>query len=141
MDQQIKFVGNERAAEIIGDMVEIALPSSNSFHIIRETLRRIGIQANETKALTQQCYLLHKRGRYYIGHYKQFEEMEGKEPSMTTFDYLIQRQAASLLERWGCCTLVNEEERMLKGDGLRLCVVPKAKEYMWRLISPVRVGR
>ena len=138
---QIKFVGNERAAEIISDMVEVSLPSSNSFHIIRETLRRVGLQENETKALTQQCYLLHKKGRYYIGHYKLFAEMEGETPSMTTFDYLIQRQAGSLLERWGCCTLVNEEERMHKADSLRLCVVPKAKEYMWRLISPVRVGR
>ena len=138
---QIKFVGNERAAEIISDMVEVSLPSSNSFHIIRETLRRVGLQENETKALTQQCYLLHKKGRYYIGHYKLFAEMEGETPSMTTFDYLIQRLAASLLERWGCCTLVNEEERMHKADSLRLCVVPKAKEYMWRLISPVRVGR
>lgn len=138
---QIKFVGNERAAEIIGDMVEVLLPSSNSFHIIRETLRRIGLQENETKALTQQCYLLHKRGRYYIGHYKLFTEMEGRPHSMTAFDYLIQRQAASLLERWGCCSLVNEGERMKREDGLRLCVVPKAKEYMWRLISPVRVGR
>lgn len=141
MDQRIKFVGNERAAEIIGDMVEVSLPSSNSFHIIRETLRRVGLQENETKALTQQCYLLHKKGRYYIGHYKLFTEMEGHPPSMTSFDYLIQRQAASLLERWGCCSLVNEAERMKREDGLRLCVVPKAKEYMWRLISPVRVGR
>lgn len=138
---RIKFVGNERAAEIIGDMVEVLLPSSNSFHIIRETLRRIGLQENETKALTQQCYLLHKRGRYYIGHYKLFTEMEGQPHSMTAFDYLIQRQAASLLERWGCCSLVNGGERMKREDGLRLCVVPKAKEYMWRLISPVRVGR
>lgn len=138
---RIKFVGNERAAEIIGDMVEVLLPSSNSFHIIRETLRRIGLQENETKALTQQCYLLHKRGRYYIGHYKLFTEMEGQPHSMTAFDYLIQRQAASLLERWGCCSLVNEGERMKREDGPRLCVVPKAKEYMWRLIPPVRVGR
>lgn len=141
MDQQIKFVGNERADEIIWDMVEIALPSSNSFHIIRETLRRIGVRASETKTLTQQCYLLHKRGRYYIGHYKLFMEMEGRPHSMTTFDYLIQRQVASLLERWGCCTLVNDKKRMHDGANLRLCVVPKAKEYMWRLISPVRVGR
>lgn len=141
MNQSIKFVGNERAAEIIGDMVEVSLPSSNSFHIIRETLRRVGLQENETKALTQQCYLLHKKGRYYIGHYKLFTEIEGQPPSMTTFDYMIQRQAASLLERWGCCTLINDEERMHKSDSLRLCVVPKAKEYMWRLISPVRVGR
>ena len=50
--------------------VEIALPHSDNFLKIKETLTRMGITSRKEKRLFQSCHILHKQGRYAIVHFK-----------------------------------------------------------------------
>ena len=52
------------------DLLEITLGTPDDFLKIRETLTRIGVSSQKDKKLWQSCHILHKRGKYYIVHFK-----------------------------------------------------------------------
>ena len=53
------------------DMVEVLLPQADDFLKVRETLTRIGVASRKEKKLYQSCHILHKKGQYYIVHFKE----------------------------------------------------------------------
>ena len=55
----------------IEDLVEIKLFEAEDFLKIKETLTRIGVSSRKDKKLYQSCHILHKRGKYYIVHFKE----------------------------------------------------------------------
>ena len=68
--------------DLIQDLVEITFPEKDDFLKIRETLSRIGVHL-ERKELFQSCHILHKKGKYYIVHFKELFKLDGKQ---TNFD-------------------------------------------------------
>ena len=52
-------------------MVEVALKEPDDFLKVRETLTRIGVASRKEKKIYQSCHILHKRGKYYIVHFKE----------------------------------------------------------------------
>ena len=56
---------------LIESLVEVELPSDESFLKVKETLTRIGIASRKDKKLFQSCHILHKQGKYYIVHFKE----------------------------------------------------------------------
>ena len=52
------------------DMLEVTLKEPDDFLKVRETLSRIGVASRREKKLWQSCHLLHKKGKYYIVHFK-----------------------------------------------------------------------
>jgi hypothetical protein len=65
----------------VGKGVEIKLSKPDDFLKIKETLTRIGIASIKTNTLYQSCHILHKRGKYYIIHFKELFALDGK-PSL-----------------------------------------------------------
>ena len=55
----------------VKDLVEITFPEKDDFLKIRETLSRIGVASRKDNELFQSCHILHKRGKYYIVHFKE----------------------------------------------------------------------
>jgi len=55
----------------IGDLVEVELEEDDDFLKVRETLTRIGVSSRKEKTLFQSCHILHKKGKYYIVHFKE----------------------------------------------------------------------
>ncbi|BCU99547.1 MAG: hypothetical protein CM15mV28_1150 [Thaumasvirus sp.] len=53
------------------DMVEVNLKEPDDFLKVRETLTRIGVASRKEKKLYQSCHILHKKGQYYIVHFKE----------------------------------------------------------------------
>jgi len=53
-------------------MLEIGLKEPDDFLKVRETLSRIGVASRKEKKLYQSCHILHKQGRYFIVHFKEF---------------------------------------------------------------------
>ena len=53
-------------------MVEVQLNEPDDFLKVRETLTRIGVASRKEKKLYQSCHILHKQGRYYIVHFKEY---------------------------------------------------------------------
>ena len=59
------------------DMLEVSLKEPDDFLKVRETLTRIGVASRKERKLYQSCHILHKRGKYYIVHFKELFALDG----------------------------------------------------------------
>ena len=64
------------------DMLEVSLKEPDDFLKVRETLSRIGVASRREKKLWQSCHLLHKKGKYYIVHFKELFVLDGKNQAL-----------------------------------------------------------
>ena len=62
----------------LNDFVEVELKEKDDFLKVRETLTRVGIASRKDKTLFQSCHILHKKGKYYIVHFKELFALDGK---------------------------------------------------------------
>lgn len=88
------------------DMVEIYLANEDDFLKIKETLTRIGIPSYKDRILYQSCHILHKRGKYYIVHFKELFALDGKNSTLTESDILRRNAIVNLLQEWDLCEIV-----------------------------------
>jgi hypothetical protein len=88
-------------------LVEIRLPDSQNFLKVKETLTRIGIASNKEKKLFQTCHILHKRGKYYLMHFKELFQLDGKPVEYGEDDIARRNSIANLLEEWGLIEIVD----------------------------------
>ena len=65
-------------------MVEVALKEPDDFLKVRETLTRIGVASRKEKKIYQSCHILHKRGKYYIVHFKELFALDGKQTNLAS---------------------------------------------------------
>lgn len=79
------------------------------FNVIKETLERIGIVNSESKEIYPSCYLLHKRGKYYICHFKNLYELDGKKTNYTGDDHFRQSAIVNLLVNWKMVKVTDTE--------------------------------
>ncbi|PNX45834.1 MAG: hypothetical protein BV459_07615 [Thermoplasmata archaeon M11B2D] len=100
-----------RANVVIGvdTMLEVKLNDAENFLKIKETLTRIGIASEKTKILYQSCHILHKRGRYFIVHFKELFALDGKPVDFSENDIARRNKIAALLEEWGLVEIVNKQ--------------------------------
>jgi hypothetical protein len=94
------------------EMLEISLKKPDDFLTVSETLTRIGIDTykNGKKTLIQSCHILHKRGRYFIVHFKEMFELDGKVTNLTISDIYRRNTIAKLLEEWELLHIVNPDQ-------------------------------
>ena len=59
-------------------MLEVQLKEPDDFLKVRETLSRIGVASRKEKKLYQSCHILHKKGRYFIVHFKELFALRWK---------------------------------------------------------------
>jgi hypothetical protein len=123
-------------------LVEVNILQDENFLKIKETLTRIGIASKKDKTLYQTAHILHKRGRYYIVHFK---EMFGLDGQSITFDYddLARRNTiANLLEEWGLLSIIDKQK-----TGAPVCslatikVLNFAEKTEWNLQPKYNIGR
>ena len=91
------------------DMVEVSLKEPDDFLKVRETLTRIGVASRKEKKLFQSCHILHKKGQYYIVHFKELFALDGKHANLTINDVQRRNRIAQLLADWGLISIVNVE--------------------------------
>jgi len=87
--------------------IEVELKSH--FNVVRETLERVGIVNKKTNTLYPSCYLLHKKNKYYIIHFKNLFLLDGRKSNYDEQDNLRQTAIAKLMERWGLVDIVSKE--------------------------------
>ena len=68
------------------DMLEVTLKQPDDFLKVRETLSRIGVASRKEKKLYQSCHILHKKGKYYIVHFKELFALDGKNTNLSEND-------------------------------------------------------
>ena len=121
------------------DMLEVSLNEPDDFLKVRETLSRIGVASRREKKLWQSCHLLHKKGKYYIVHFKELFVLDGKKSSLTENDIERRNTIAGLLSDWGLVGLISEAEP--KAPLSQIKVLSFTEKNDWILEQKYNIGK
>jgi hypothetical protein len=94
----------------IENLLEVSLKEEDDFLKVRETLTRIGVASRKEKKLYQSCHILHKKGKYYIVHFKELFALDGKSTDFDDNDLGRRNTIAKLLAEWGLVDIVIKEQ-------------------------------
>ena len=126
---------------VIDDFVEIELAKPDDFLKVKETLSRIGISSNKTKTLYQSCHIFHKRGRYYICHFKELFLLDGKPTDFSDTDYARRNTICRLLAEWGLVKLVDPQQiEDLQAEVRSIKILPFGQKKEWTLKTKYSIG-
>lgn len=128
--------------EILQTFVEVDLIEPDNFRKLRETLTRIGISNNKNKTLYQSCHILHKKGRYYICHFKELLALDMKNVDYSDEDRARRNSIAKLVESWGLCKIISTDlaASPILGDRNGFKVIPHQKKSEWDLVTKYNIG-
>lgn len=132
----------ERINLDINDLVEIELLEDDDFLKIKETLTRIGISSRRENKLYQSCHILHKKGKYYIVHFKELFALDGLPTNLNEEDIARRNTIANLLEEWELCDVVEPdktEEPVLNIKQLKIISHKEKKD--WELCPKYHIGK
>lgn len=125
----------------LSSFIEITLKTPDDFHKVRETLTRIGISSQNEKILYQSCHILHKRGKYYLLHFKELFILDGKPSSFTDSDIARRNTIAKLLEEWGLVTIVNPSNITITSPLQHIKILNYKEKIDWKLIPKYTIGK
>ena len=126
----------------ITDLVEVTLNEQDDFLKVRETLTRIGVASKKDKTLFQSCHILHKRGQYYIVHFKELFALDGKPTDITENDIARRNTVANLLEDWELIKIVTKEQTTEPTVSLSQVKIISHKEKAdWELVPKYNIGK
>lgn len=134
-------MNEQRVEKILSQMIEVELPRRDSFLILKETLTRIGIASTQTKTLTQSCHILHKRGKYYITHFKLLFELDGKASNFDKQDRARMNTIATLLESWGLLKIKDKSTMKDFVPIRKIKIIPSREKHEWNLVAKHRIGK
>jgi len=127
---------------MIETFVQINLNEDQDFLKIKETLTRIGIASRKEKKLWQSCHVLHKRGNYYIVHFKELFALDGKKTDFTDDDLARRNTIANLLSEWNLYSIVNPQLCETPRVPLSyIKILPFKEKDQWQLCSKYTIGR
>lgn len=126
---------------IVDSLIEIQLKEQDDFLKIRETLTRIGISSPKEKRLYQSCHILHKRGKYYIVHFKELFALDGKSTNFSEEDEGRRNTIIKLLADWGLLGVVNEDLISYPVTPInQIKIIPHKEKNEWELIAKYNIG-
>jgi len=94
----------------VNDLVEIDFNEPDDFLKIKETLTRIGVSSRKEKKLFQSCHILHKRGKYYIVHFKELFALDGLRSDIDENDVARRNKIITLLQEWGLIEVLDKDK-------------------------------
>ena len=126
----------------VDDLVEITLKNEDDFLKVRETLTRIGVSSRTDNKLYQSCHILHKRGKYYIVHFKELFALDGLPTDISETDIGRRNTITSLLEEWGLLSIVNAEQvKEPKVSLAQIKIISYNDKKDWDLVPKYHIGR
>ena len=126
---------------LVESFVEVTLNDPQDFLKVRETLTRIGVSSRTEKKLYQSCHILHKKGKYYIVHFKELFALDGLSSSFPDTDKARRNTIANLLEEWGLVKIVNKTattEPLCPINHMK--ILPYSEKKDWQLIPKYTIG-
>lgn len=122
-------------------MLEVVLKEPDDFLKVRETLTRIGVASRKERKLYQSCHILHKRGKYYIVHFKELFALDGKPTNITLNDVQRRNRIAKLLFDWGLIDILSSlsEEDLAPLNQIK--VLSFKDKGDWTLESKYNIGK
>jgi hypothetical protein len=129
------------SSDIVDEFVEIRLKSEDSFLKIKETLTRIGIASKHKRELYQSCHILHKKGKYYIVHFKELFKLDGKPSNFDDVDLARRNTIVDLLKGWDLLDVVDESKiKDPKAPLNQIKVLKHIEKSEWTLIPKHSIG-
>ena len=127
--------------DLIQDLVEITFPEKDDFLKIRETLSRIGVASRKEKELFQSCHILHKKGKYYIVHFKELFKLDGKQTNFDESDVGRRNTIIDLLRQWNLVKVLNPQQILDPRAPLsQIKVIPYKEKNEWKLTQKYSIG-
>ena len=124
----------------LSSLVEIKLNDDEDFLKIRETLTRIGIASKKDRTLYQSCHILHKRGKYYIVHFKELFALDGKSSNFDDNDIARRNTIANLLAEWGLLSLIDESKSSETVPLSQIKIIAHKNKSDWNLVAKYNIG-
>ena len=122
-------------------MVEVTLRQPDDFLKVRETLTRIGVASRKEKKLFQSCHILHKKGKYYIVHFKELFALDGKHANLTSNDVQRRNRITKLLSDWGLVSICEDDKLDDFAPLNQIKVIAFKDKSDWILESKYNIGK
>ena len=127
---------------VLDTLLEVRIAEEEDFLKIKETLTRIGVASKKEKKLYQSCHILHKRGKYYIVHFKELFLLDGKQSDFTEEDRGRRNTIAGLLEEWNLFDIVDRDKHQEpKAPLSHIKILPHKEKSEWQLESKYSIGK
>jgi len=93
-------------------------------------------------SLVHNCHLLHKKGKYYITHFKEMFGLDGHTITFDEDDLARRNTIANLLEDWGLLTIVDQTKTDEPVSLMNTIKVLSYKEKSeWKLVPKYQIGK
>ena len=122
-------------------MLEVALREPDDFLKVRETLTRIGVASRKERKLYQSCHILHKKGKYYIVHFKELFALDGKHTNISENDVQRRNRIIKLLSDWGLVEIVDASTIVDAAPLSQIKVIAYKEKGDWTLESKYNIGK
>lgn len=140
MGDTVMGLSNEATKELLESFFEIEVLDTDAFLKVKETLTRIGLPGKRTDGrpvLWQTAHVLQKRGRYFICHFKQLFQLDGRdETEFTVEDEDRLEFIVCLLEEWGLVKSIYDIQK----PRVNVMIIPHAEKHNWDLKSKYTLG-
>jgi hypothetical protein len=125
----------------VDSLVEVSLPQTDDFLKVKETLTRIGVASRKERKLYQSCHILHKKGKYYIVHFKELFILDGKQSSFSEEDRARRNTVVNLLAEWGLVKIMDESVTQDPVAPLsQIKILPHKEKKDWELVPKYNIG-
>jgi len=126
----------------VGSLLEVTLKNEDDFLKVKETLTRIGVSSKKDKKLYQSCHILHKRGKYYIVHFKELFSLDGLPSDINESDIGRRNMIAKLLEEWGLVGVVDKDKmNSILTPINQIKIIPHKEKGEWELCPKYHIGK
>ena len=126
----------------VEDLIEVNLEKEDDFLKVRETLTRIGVASRKDKKLYQSCHILHKKGRYYIVHFKELFGLDGKPSNFAEGDIARRNTIVNLLVEWKLISVVDDAKIAEPIAPLsQIKILPHKDRNEWELVAKYNIGK
>lgn len=127
---------------ILENLLEITIRCDEDFLKVKETLTRIGVASKKERKLFQSCHILHKRGKYYIVHFKELFLLDGKQSDFGEEDIGRRNSIANLLEQWNLVEIVDKQKHSEPLAALsHIKIISHKEKSDWELCSKYTIGK
>lgn len=129
--------------EVLSNMVEVTFPNDDTnegFRKVKETLQRMGVPSKTDNILYQSCHIFHKRGQYYIAHFKEMFAADGRVAELTDGDLARRNLIVTYLKDWGMIKPIDETQLEPVGSPRMLKVLKHNERDQWTLSPKYSIG-
>jgi hypothetical protein len=125
----------------IDNLLEVRLKQEDDFLKVRETLTRIGVASRKERKLYQSCHILHKKGKYYIVHFKELFALDGKTTDFDENDLGRRNTIANLLAEWGLLEIISKDKASIPVAPLsQIKILSYTEREDWELVTKYSIG-